>query len=147
MLTKNDILFCDYDTSVALQKLGFKEKCPTYYDSEDNVGLLYNTQWTFENMPCQFVDCLESHNTCTYDDCSYVDAPTIYQAQRWLIENRNLHVSTRPYVCEDGIRWMYEIRQFSNVLVKLVRAKTGFCSPDESLSEGIKMAIEYIYMM
>ena len=65
--------FCDYETSVALKELGFREKCPTYYDMEDNVGLLLNTQWTSDCMPCQFIDCLESHNSNTSDDVHLVE--------------------------------------------------------------------------
>ena len=78
MLTEKD--YCDYDTCVALEELGFKEKCPTYYDTEDNVGLLYNTQWTSDYLPCQFTDCLESHNSNTSDYNSYIDAPPIWEA-------------------------------------------------------------------
>lgn len=72
-----------------LKEKGFKEKCLTYYDVIDNVGLLYNTQYTNDLSPCQYTDLLQSHNTdvSAYqsDDSEYcVDAPTIAQVLKWL---------------------------------------------------------------
>lgn len=130
--------FCDYETSVALKELGFREKCPTYYDTEDNVGLLLNTEWTSDYMPCQFIDCLESHNSNTSDDNSYVDAPTIYQAQKWLREEMQMLIF--PSYLGGANVWICEICYKGERL--------GFGeynqSYEEALSEGIKNAIEIL---
>ena len=129
--------FCDYETSVALKELGFREECPTYYDTEDNVGLLLNTQWTSDYMPCQFIDCLESHNSNTSDDNSYVDAPTIYQVQKWLRKEKNIIVAPAPF---NDFKWcacIYRVK-FPDELCK------EFDTYEEALSEGIKSAIEIL---
>jgi hypothetical protein len=133
--------FCDYETSVALKELGFREKCPTYYDTEDNVGLLLNTQWTSDYMPCQFIDCFESHNSNTSDDNSYVDAPTIYQAQKWLIDKKKLFVEVTLGAFDQTYLWEICNTENSDLITG------GFSSYDtyeEALSEGIKKAIEIL---
>ena len=133
--------FCDYETSVALKELGFREKCPTYYDTEDNVGLLLNTQWTSDYMPCQFIDCLESHNSNTSDENSYVDAPTIYQAQKWLMEDKKLFVEVTLGTFDQTYLWEICNTENSDLITG------GFSSYDtyeEALSEGIKNAIEML---
>lgn len=133
--------FCDYETSVALKELGFREKCPTYYDTEDNVGLLLNTQWTSDYMPCQFIDCLESHNSNTSDENSYVDAPTIYQTQKWLMEDKKLFVEVTLGTFDQTYLWEICNTENSDLITG------GFSSYDtyeEALSEGIKNAIEML---
>lgn len=83
--------FVPLEIAKKLEEKGFKEKCLTYYDVKDNVGLLYNTQYTNDLSPCQYTDLLQSHNTDTSayqsDDSEYcVDAPTISQVLKWLRE-------------------------------------------------------------
>lgn len=89
--------FVTFELAKKLKEKGFKEKCLTYYDVEDNVGLLYNTQYTDEVSPCQYTDLLQSHNTGEAEtqsddseDC--VDAPTISQVLKWLREEKNIFV-------------------------------------------------------
>lgn len=55
--------FVTFELAKKLQEKGFKEKCLAYYDVDDNVGLLYNTQYTNDMLPCQYTDLLASHNT------------------------------------------------------------------------------------
>ena len=143
--------FCDCETSVALKELGFREKCLTYYDTEDNVGLLFNTQWTVDVMPCQFTDCLESHNSNTSDDNSYVDAPTIYQVQKWLRKEKCIHVLPELgliYRNKNGlITHYYRVlikNMNSGIIITLDNDRDDFESYEEALSEGIKNAIEIL---
>lgn len=133
--------FCDYETSVALKELGFREKCPTYYDMEDNVGLLFNTQWTSDYLPCQFMDCLESHNSNTSDDNSYVDAPTLSKAHKWLTKEKKLFVEVTMSTFDQTYLWEICNTENSDLITG------GFSSYDtyeEALSEGIKKAIEIL---
>ena len=66
-----------------------------------------------------------------------IAAPTISQVLKWLRENYKLHISTKPYPCEDGLMWMYEVRKFSSVLVCVVANKTGFQEPELATFAGI----------
>ena len=136
MLTEKD--YCDYETCVALKELGFREKCPTYYDTEDNVGLLFNTQWTSDYLPCQFTDCLESHNSNTSDDNSYIDAPTMWEAQKWLREEKHLHIEVRLYC---NMWYEYEVKEAEG---KIIAEGCAFKTYEEALSTAVYMATEHL---
>lgn len=89
--------FVSFEIAKKLQEKGFKEKCLAYYDVEDNVGLLFNTQYTDEALPCQYTDLLQCHNTgeaeTQPDDSGFcVDAATIPQALKWLREVKKIYV-------------------------------------------------------
>lgn len=88
--------FVDFNLAKKLDEKGFREKCLAYYDVEDNVGLLYNTQYTDEALPCQYTDLLQCHNTgeaeSQIDDSGFcIDAPTIPQVLDWLRKEHHLH--------------------------------------------------------
>ena len=77
--------FISFNLAKKLKEKGFRKKCLTYYDVEDNVGLLYNTQYTNEATPCQYTDLLQCHNTgeaeSQIDDSGFcIDAPTILKS-------------------------------------------------------------------
>ena len=89
--------FVTFELAKKLKEKGFKQKCLAYYDVEDNVGLLYNTQYIDESFPCQYTDLLQCHNTGEAEtqpddseDC--VDAPTISQVLEWLRNDKKIFV-------------------------------------------------------
>lgn len=89
--------FVTIELAKKLKEKGFKEKCLTYYDVEDNVGLLYNTQYTNDVFPCQYTDLLQCYNTGEAekqpDNSEYcVDAPTISQVLKWLRKEKKIHL-------------------------------------------------------
>lgn len=90
--------FVPFELAVKLNEKGFRKKCLAYYDVEDNVGLLYNTQYTNEAIPCQYTDLLQCHNTgeaeSQIDDSDFcIDAPTISQVLKWLREKKDIYIS------------------------------------------------------
>lgn len=94
--------FVTFEIAKKLKEKGFRGKCLSYYDVEDNVGLLYNTQYTDEALPCQYTDLLQCHNTgkakYQIDDSGFcVDAPTISQVLKWLREEKELHIEIYMY--------------------------------------------------
>ena len=105
--------FVTFELAKKLKEKGFKQKCLAYYDVEDNVGLLYNTQYTDEALPCQYTDLLQCHNTgeaeTQPDDSGFcVDAPTIFQVLKWLREEKKIHICIDIY--DDG--WFFDIASF-----------------------------------
>ena len=140
MLTEKD--YCDYDTCVALKELGFSERCVAYYDTADNAGLLYNTQYTCDVIPCQYDDLLESRNSATEYE---VDAPTLYDVQKWLREKKGIYVMIEaPWKTDDGLGWSHICCNKPLTLEdQEVCFATGgfFDSYEEALFEGIKQAI------
>ena len=133
MLTNKD--YCDYETCVALRNLGFREKCVAYYDTADNVGLLFNTQYTCDVIPCQYCDLLESRNT----DAEYeVDAPTLYEAQKWLREDKNLHIEiTYSPSCWTGK--IYDLKKWD-----YIKGFTFFESFEDTFHTLIKEAVKIL---
>jgi hypothetical protein len=133
MLTEKD--FCDYDTCVALKELGFREKCVAYYDADDNVGLLYNTVW-YE--PSQVFDMSMSHNTENYEGENFIDAPTLYEAQKWLREAHNLHIEI-TYSPSFWTGKIYDLREWD-----YIKGFTFFESFEETLHILIKKAVKIL---
>lgn len=89
--------FVNYNLALKLKEKGFKEKCLAYYDVEDNVGLLYNTQYSDDLCPCQYTDLLISYNSgyivSNLDDSgNCIDAPTISQVLKWLREEKKIYI-------------------------------------------------------
>ena len=96
--------FVSYELAVKLKEKGFKEKCLAYYDIDDNVGLLHNTQYGDEYSPYQYTDLLQSHNTDTTvvqpdDSENCCDAPTISQVLKWLREEK---IYVEPCILADA---------------------------------------------
>ena len=69
-------------------------------------------------------------------------APTIEQVLKWLREKFFIHISTKPYPCEDGIMWMYEIRKFSQYATFILANKTGFAKEEQAALAGIERVID-----
>lgn len=89
--------FVPFKIAETLKEKGFMERCLAYYDVDDNVGLLYNTQYTDEILPCQYEDLLQCHNTeeaetQSDDSGNCVDAPTISQVLKWLRVEKYIHI-------------------------------------------------------
>ena len=133
MLTEKG--YCDYETCVALKELGFREKCVAYYDTADNVGLLYNTQYTCDVIPCQYDDLLESRNSATEYE---VDAPTLYDAQKWLREEKGIIV---------GIIDNFTIQAFDYYVSTWEEDRcrgNKYTSYEDALQRGIKEAVKIL---
>lgn len=107
MLTEKD--YCDYDTSRELKELGFVAGL-----GEDNCG------------------------HCLYDDAWHdqVDRPLLYEAQKWLREEKGVVVLVHHLMTEEG-DWEWEISyRYSS--------KDMYHSYEEALSEGIKEAVKIL---
>lgn len=137
-----NIEFVSFEIAKKLKEKGFREKCLAYYDVLDNVGLLYNTQYTDDISPCQYTDLLFSHNSGEgrqIDDSEYcVDAPTISQVLKWLREKHLLVIPTPSYFNAEGIciSWDCDIWADDNY---------ELCHSDKKTYEEAALAgIEYV---
>ena len=71
-------------------------------------------------------------------------APTLQEAIGWLMQTMNKHVSPKPYVCEDGIMWLVEIRDIGTDKVSLIKTITCKKTYHEAVNAGIEyVAINY----
>ena len=138
--------FVSFEIAKKLKEKGFREKCLTYYDVDDNVGLLYNTQYSDEMLPCQYTDLLMSHNTGEgrqpddSDNC--VDAPTISQVLKWLREEKKLYIMISPTDTIAKIEWSYDVGNISIHRLDWIDGNYGYNSYEEAALAGIECVID-----
>ena len=133
--------FVTFDIANILNEKGFREKCLAYYDVLDNVGLLYNTQYTDDISPCQYTDLLFSHNSGEgkqTDDSEYcVDAATIEQVLTWIRKEKKIHIIISASYDEN---YWWEVRDFNRVTSYF--DDNEFDSYEQASLSGIKYVIE-----
>ena len=138
--------FVPYELAVKLKEKGFREKCLTYYDVEDNVGLLYNTQYTDDMFPCQYADLLQSHNTDTTvaqpdDSENCCDAPTISQVLKWLRERKGWIIVVRLY-STNGWYWFIQDKNGELKASHLASCDDCFATYELAALAGIEYVID-----
>ena len=127
--------FISFELAVKLKEKGFREECLCHYIGED---LVYNIESPIANNQLWF--CHNKFDNIWHRD--NVDAPTISQVLKWLREEYCLHISTKPYPCEDGVMWMYEVRKFNIYIVAVVANKTGFIKEEQAALSGIEYVLD-----
>ena len=141
MLTEKD--YCDYDTCVALKELGYKVPTSAYY-------MPHHKDLIWVSNPFRggyVIDCFYSHNSLPKDvmTANFIDAPTLYEAQKWLREEK--HIDVLVYL--DDLKgyfpviriWEGSWKTFVN-LEEMEGEKVAYSANyEEALSEGIKEAV------
>lgn len=129
----------DFVTSEIAKKLkekGFREECFARYYCSDKAYFEENS----------YNPDTESIFYCYNNDEDlgrfYIDAPTISQVLKWLRDKFFLHISQKPYSCEDGLMWMYEIRKFNKNIVFVIANKTGFVKEEQAAIAGIEYVLD-----
>ena len=91
MLTEKD--YCDYDTCVALKELGFNEPTLAYYHGFLSSKPLLYLVIDEDCMPEDGVNVFDLlSNSNKYKDSKNIDAPTLWEAQKWLREEKEFYV-------------------------------------------------------
>ena len=129
MLENKD--YCDYETCVALKELGYKGMSRYYYTHRDHK-LHYDTYNKF-------------YTVRTADAMGYVLAIHLYEAQKWLREEKNIDIS----VTISPFEYFATIREFV-----FWRGEYSWKTPpiypngaktyEEALFEGIKEAVKIL---
>lgn len=130
MLTEKD--YCDYDTCVALKELGYVGICDAYYEltgsedyNRDSFGLSYTRDFIHP------------------DDIDRVAAPLLYQAQKWLREEKNVIVEV--FVDDDSDTPItYNIYKDGECVCHHHGKYWSIKEWEEALSEGIKEAVKIL---
>lgn len=71
-------------------------------------------------------------------------APTISQVLKWLRDEFSFHISTKPYLCEDGLMWIFEVRKFNTHIIFVVANKKGFAEEKLATLAGIEYVLNLI---
>ena len=125
--------FVTYELSVKLKEKGFNIPFYFYYRTDDK--LLHHAHIT---NPLVYGG---------YVDDEVIIAPTISQVLKWLREKYSIHISTKPYPCEDGLMWLYEIRKFSKYISAVVANKTGFVKEEQAAIAGIEYVLNTLIQL
>lgn len=109
--------YCSYKLSLALKKCGFDWECDYYYNGHGTFYKYAPTDVVNRNT--------NGHHT---PSCS---APTLWQAQKWLREKYNWHITVdAEYDCT----WYYHLVPIGGATEE---GKQGFESYEDALSAGI----------
>ena len=110
-----------------------------YMDLEKKYGGPYSKKELYKTYiePAEFTN---RNSLIDSDDSKVVfcSAPYCIDAATWLTENKNIHITTRPYYCEDGLYWMFEIRKYGDYTVSLLKTGTGYISSEAAIRQGIR---------
>ena len=134
MLTEKD--YCDYETCVALKELGYKVPTSAYY-------MPHHKDLIWVSNPFRggyVIDCFYSHNSLPKDvmTANFIDAPTLWEAQKWLREEKHLHIEVRWY---SNMWYEYEVKEAEG---KILAEGSAFKTYEEALSTAIYMATEHL---
>jgi hypothetical protein len=139
MLTEKD--YCDYETCVALKELGYKVPTSTYY-MPHHKDLI----WVSNPFRGGYVtDCFYSHNSLPKDvmTANFIDAPTLWEAQKWLREEKNIEVNASFDKEDDG--WIAFIQRLDYPdLYGTDVFSTVYNTYESALSESIKEAVKIL---
>ena len=139
MLTEKD--YCDYETCVALKELGYKVPTSAYY-MPHHKDLI----WVSNPFRGGYVtDCFYSHNSLPKDvmTANFIDAPTLWEAQKWLREEKKIIVEV--FVDDDSDTPItYNIHKDGECVCHHHGKYWSVKEWGEALSEGIKEAIKIL---
>ena len=131
MLTKKD--YCDYETCVALREMGYDGYCAAYYhlfDDEDDARNSFEHIYAF--------DFQNSNNIYR------VGAPLLYQAQKWLREEKNIIVDVRYGAQYYNVVLNHRITCGRHIVMDKNNRIADFTEYEKALSEGIKEAVKIL---
>lgn len=130
MLTQKD--YCDYETCVALREMGYDGYCAAYYhlfDNDDDARNSFEYAYGF--------DFQNSNNIYR------VGAPLLYQAQKWLREEKEIIVEV--FVDDDSDTPItYNIYKDRECVCHHHGKYWSVKEWSEALAEGIKEAVKIL---
>ena len=110
MITEKD--YCDYETCVALKELGYNRGAYAYYFPNHKEDLIFNTH---QMRGCSINEMLKGYNTYPKDVMGHelIDAPTMWEAQKFLREEKNIEVNaTYDNIVE--LHWHWYMKSLTN---------------------------------
>lgn len=170
MFTEED--FCSYGTSMCLKYAGYVDACRYSYIKNTRVsdeimekhpGLsdygymdlikTYGGTYDRKDVYKTYIEIAEEYHKNSFIDAPpYIKctAPTLQEAIDWICKTFNIWITAKPYVCEDGIRWLSEIRKIHIDKVELVKTITCKVSYHDAINDAITYTLTeeknlYIY--
>ena len=131
MITEKD--YCDYETCVALKEIGYNEKSNWWFSKFFNE----------DSGQMELVHISDNPAHLNYDSWGvvpkdFIIRPSLYEAQKWLRENHNLHITIFSSSQES---WMCRITKPHQKLEEGVYGE-DFTSYEDALLHAIKECIK-----
>lgn len=144
MFTKED--YVSLETAKLLKEKGFDEEVNAYYGEKRGFVVDSSRRNYNDNGLCS-IGYITKDIKLEFED-SFVSAPTLYEAQKWLIERYSLYVCPEPYLVKDSeeCAWfMVEIFRKDGVYWEwLADADGNYVSYQQAFDAGIRKALELI---
>ena len=125
MLTNKD--YCDYDTCVVLREVGCRIETEWYIH-----------QPSYERGNCYLCFGIP-RETSVLDECDYIPRLSLYEAQKWLREERGMLL--QPTYLELSDEWICVLRDKNKRYGYSAQKQKHY---EEALSEGIKKAVKIL---
>ncbi len=109
-----------------------------------------NNQLIFVSNPFRggyIIDCFYSHNSLREDVMThdFIDAPTMWEAQKWLREEKKIDVFVRAgYLGKNRVRHYFVEVFTSKDVITLDNDREDYDSYEEALSEGVCASIKIL---
>jgi hypothetical protein len=126
--------FVSYELSKKLKEKGFSQR-PDYFN--------YSSYYEWDGL--RKIHSLSNASVWFDPNISRDNiyfAPTISQVLKWLRGKYSIHISTKPYCCEDGLMWVYEARKFNPNIIFVVATKAGFIKEEQAALAGIEYCLD-----
>ena len=137
MLTEKD--YCVYDTCVALNELGYKVPTSAYYMPKNSQLIFVINQFRGGAA----MDCFYSNNSlpkeCMASD--FIDAPTMWEAQKWLREEKGINIFVMQITIEGSSMHRYASYIQLGDKIWLCRYYSLY---EEALIDGIKASVKFL---
>ena len=134
--------FVTFEIANKLKEKGFREECLAYYTTEytlyNNVITLTDDKYLCVS-DIDYEEFLMSHNSIKYTNGNYIDAPTISQALKWLMERKKIHICI-SYSDNINTMWEYEVILLDGALYQ--NAGDGYMSYEEAALAGIEYCLD-----
>ena len=145
--------FVDYPSALKLKKIGFDVACDLYFEWYPH----YNGEPISFDEECELKDEGKS-SLITYKElvqrmyntnsnlkysknCS---CPEIYKVADWILENYNIFIDAKPYWCEDGMMWLFEVYYLMDTRWKPIKCITAKETKIHALADGIEYVLDLI---
>ena len=132
--------FVTHEQALALKKLGFKERCYQHYNTKGVIqhnDVICNEvfQSVISSQLCQ------SHNNGVPKETC--DAPTLAQAQKWLLKDKKrfVHVEPKPY---ENYKFIWFISSHNVPSTWDVRSHISYNSYEAALSASITECLKLL---
>ena len=127
--------FVTFDQAKSLKKLGFDWGCNHWYHTDED----------YEKKLIRSLD-YSNHSGLSPKALS---APSLYQAQKWLMDKKHILISIRPndFINDSGnteIHYTTDIFGTSKGYLELLHSESGYENYEFALEDGINEALELL---